>query len=82
MIKKLFLAIAVLGAISLLLAPGAFAAESSLSVYGGSAKELVEVTSGGAPLPSTGLAVGALALAAVVLVGVGAGARRFALDRD
>ncbi len=83
MTKKLLLTSAVLcAALLLVLSPAAFAAESSLSVYGGSAKDLVAVGDGGAPLPSTGLAVGALVLAGAMLVGVGAGARRFAADRD
>jgi hypothetical protein len=80
----------VVGALgALLLAPAAFASESSLSVYGGPGQELVSVQAeggggggGGAPLPSTGLALGILAVTAMVLVGAGAGARRLTDHRS
>ncbi len=64
----------------LLLAPMALAAESSLGVYGGSAQSLVDAKTGagGAPLPSTGLAVFFLVASAAVTLGLGLGFRRLA----
>lgn len=58
-------------------APAAFGADSSLSVYGGGQTPLVEAKKGGAPLPFTGLGLGAMVLTAAAIIGIGLGARRY-----
>jgi hypothetical protein len=74
--KKLTAAIAVAGwIVAMALAPAAMAAGSSGSVYGGEGGEQVAGVAGAASdsgtLPFTGLEVGLLALAGILLVVVG-----------
>lgn len=76
--SKLIASVVIVGVACLYAVPAAFAASPSLDVYGGPAANLVEVSSGGAPLPSTGLALGALVVVSLLVLAAGMFARRLA----